>query len=1119
MKFSSCSSSAFLLLVLILVSITVYSEGWKQLRPNNTPAGQLNWEKFVWFSSNSACLNDNRIHMHIQNPGEKIYYGFNYQISGYIYPMFVRILDDKGNLKHTDSIRYQNSPGWIFDYTQASAGPIVVNPAGYEGFSWTPPGTGDYMMDMGSYNPTFGGLFFNMDITVVDTTAIPYRAIDGRVYCKSWNIDCYGNGGFIGKLYSLPGDSIVTSIYYNGLGGTYFMMCMNRNGIYPPPVSWTTARRSVPIFPIWYNYKEIKLFLNDPDSLSYPSGVLGQIYPGTLTVTPDCNGSVAISFQSNKSGLAEIQIKLDPSPNPQPIDTLIKDSVHNGLNTIMWNGINGLGQAVANGTLFQVIVTFMNGLTNHPMNITSGMSPGFIVNLQRPTGPTPLMFWDDQLIDTSKYNFQGCLSSMPSTGCHPITGSPYGINNVINTWWYTSTGKLMSPQILFKRSFHSITDTTVCPRDTVIWRGQLYLIPGTYVQNYSSVLTGCDSTYTLHFYNLPAPVVNLGHDTTACTGQTVTFNAGYCAGCTYQWANLTLGQMNIGTSQTYTASQSGLYMATVTGPNGCKEMDTVSLTIGLPMPVSIAISPSVNPSCTGTSVNFSSNSVNPGTSPSYQWKVNGANAGTNSSTFSYIPANGDTICCLLTSSITSCISTNPATSNTVIMTVNLPLTVGISISASANPVCAGTLVTFTASPVNPGSSPVYQWKVNGITVGTNAATYTYMPVNGDVVSCNLTSSLLSCVSGNPASSNPLTMVISPQLPVSISIAASVNPLCSGSPAHFTATPTNAGATPVFQWKVNGLNSGTNSSAFSYLPSNGDIVNCELLSSLSCAFNNPALSNPISVSVKPLPYISFSSCYDTITIITAKAFRLKGGVPPGGTYTGPGVDTVTSMFSPSAAGSGLKTITYAYRNQSSCMNMKTHTINVLIVSFAGCGSVLTDVRDGRTYPTVMLGTQCWMEKNLNYGAATPGITNQTDNCQVEKYCYNDIALNCSSFGGLYQWDELMQYQAAPGSQGICPPGWHVPTQSEWMTLFTFYQEQALAGKPLQDTIIVGFRAKESGVIYSNFSWSLKGFASIFWTSTPSGTIKAVSHGMNLINFSVSDYHANRSNAFGVRCLRD
>jgi uncharacterized protein (TIGR02145 family) len=89
----------------------------------------------------------------------------------------------------------------------------------------------------------------------------------------------------------------------------------------------------------------------------------------------------------------------------------------------------------------------------------------------------------------------------------------------------------------------------------------------------------------------------------------------------------------------------------------------------------------------------------------------------------------------------------------------------------------------------------------------------------------------------------------------------------------------------------------------------------------------------------------------------------------------------------------------------------------------------------------------------------------------------------------------------------------------MVLFSFYQEQALSGKPLQDTIIAGFRAKESGVIYSNFSWSFKGFATIFWTSTSSGTIKALSHGMNLQDFSVSDYYANRSNAFAVRCVKD
>jgi uncharacterized protein (TIGR02145 family) len=114
---------------------------------------------------------------------------------------------------------------------------------------------------------------------------------------------------------------------------------------------------------------------------------------------------------------------------------------------------------------------------------------------------------------------------------------------------------------------------------------------------------------------------------------------------------------------------------------------------------------------------------------------------------------------------------------------------------------------------------------------------------------------------------------------------------------------------------------------------------------------------------------------------------------------------------------------------------------------------------------------------------------------------------------------MSYQSSPGAQGLCPPGWHIPTQAEWNVLFAFYQQQSLAGKFLQDSIINGFNAKEGGVIYSNASWKFEGFASIFWTSTPYSSIKALSHGMNLINYSVSDYYANRSNAFAVRCVKN
>ncbi|MEI8006962.1 MAG: FISUMP domain-containing protein, partial [Bacteroidota bacterium] len=149
----------------------------------------------------------------------------------------------------------------------------------------------------------------------------------------------------------------------------------------------------------------------------------------------------------------------------------------------------------------------------------------------------------------------------------------------------------------------------------------------------------------------------------------------------------------------------------------------------------------------------------------------------------------------------------------------------------------------------------------------------------------------------------------------------------------------------------------------------------------------------------------------------------------------------------------------------------------------------------------------------------GTTEQTDNCTNEKYCYNDNTANCSLYGGLYQWDELMAYTNTPGVQGLCPPGWHVPTRVEWNALFTFYQEQALAGKPLQDSIFNGFRAKENGIVYSNISWKFQGFATIYWTSNSYGMIKALSHGMNLQNFSVSDYYSNRSNAFAVRCVKN
>ena len=556
---------------------------------------------------------------------------------------------------------------------------------------------------------------------------------------------------------------------------------------------------------------------------------------------------------------------------------------------------------------------------------------------------------------------------------------------------------------------------------------------------------------------------------------------------------------------------------TICTSNNPATSNTITMVVNPLMPVNITVSPSSNPVCTGIPVIFTAVPFNGGITPQYQWKVNGLIVGTNSPGYSYVPVNGDAITCTLTSNVL-CPSGNHAISNTLTMLVNPILPVGVTIIASSNPFCLGSTVTFTATPINGGPIPGYQWKVNGINAGTNNSVFAYLPVNGDVVTCSLSSSEI-CNSGNPAQSNPIAMAVNANLPAGITISASSNPFCPGSAVTFIASPLNGGSTPSYQWKVNGINNGSNSSTFIYNPVNNDSIHCIVTSNLSCVIGNPVSSAMIIMIGSLAPNVTFSACFDTVTTVNAKPFRLKGGLPIGGNYSGPGVNSSTGWFTPSVAGIGVKAIHYSYVNVHDCGASMSQSIVVQPYSLFSCGNNYVDTRDNKVYPSVQIGTQCWMTANLNYGSTIPSSQVQYDNCISEKYCYNDLAGNCTKYGGLYQWDEVMKYDDTPAGQGLCPPGWHVPTESEWTILFNYYISNALAGKPLQDTIISGFKAQTSGVFYLNSSWSFNGFATLFWSSTPWSAKKGISHGMNVYDYSVSMYPSSRANAFPIRCLYD
>ncbi len=255
--------------------------------------------------------------------------------------------------------------------------------------------------------------------------------------------------------------------------------------------------------------------------------------------------------------------------------------------------------------------------------------------------------------------------------------------------------------------------------------------------------------------------------------------------------------------------------------------------------------------------------------------------------------------------------------------------------------------------------------------------------------------------------------------------------------------------------------------------------------------------------------------------------------------------VNSPLSPSAIFSKgpIDTIYSLEWTLNSSCGIAKDTLLITFVSNA-CSGLSTITYSGQVYPTVQIGNQCWLAKNLNVGTRISGSINQSNNAILEKYCYGNSDGNCTTYGGLYQWAEAVQYQNGATNttfpnpsfsgfvRGICPVGWHVPSANDWFFMENYLGGSSVAGGKLKSTYNL-WTANNSGASNSSGFSALPGGrrevagnyqfsgSRAFFTTTDSYTTNAAYY-MTMVDNNLGTFlntDLDKRIGFSVRCLKD
>lgn len=345
---------------------------------------------------------------------------------------------------------------------------------------------------------------------------------------------------------------------------------------------------------------------------------------------------------------------------------------------------------------------------------------------------------------------------------------------------------------------------------------------------------------------LPSAIITAPGGTAICPGgSSVALNAPTGAGLTYQW-ELSGGGIVGETNASFTASATGNYDVIVTNSKGCSATSAITTITSGGVTVVPAVSINSFPGstvCIGSSASYTPVPVNGGSAPVYQWYVNGVAAGSGAS-YSYTPANGDIVKCKLTSNA-ACAFPDTAI-NTVSMNVLAYQSPSVNISSDpGNPVCVGTLTTYSAVTTYAGSAPSFQWTKNSVPVATGPF-YAYKPANGDVIVCKIISDYM-CLITPFATSAPFVAAVNELAVNNAVIRASRTGIYAGQKDTFSVVAPPFGAT--FQWFIDGeaVFGATGSVFITNSLTNGQVVSCEVTIKDPCY--SPVVSHSKGIKVK------------------------------------------------------------------------------------------------------------------------------------------------------------------------------------------------------------------------------------------------------------------------------